>query len=401
MIFIQIASYRDKQLYSTIKQCIDMAKYPDQLRFGVCWQHGPDESLYDLVLDDRIKVVEYPYEQSKGACWARSITQQMYGGEEFTMQIDSHSRFVQDWDEQLINMWAGLNDPKAILTCYPPNYTPDTDPQTWYKTPQICNVYRFIHRYSVSRPADMPDLATRTTPRKGVFVAAGFIFGPASIIQDVPYDPQFYFTGEEIAITLRLFTHGYNIYHPHILILHHYYARPNDAKHWTDHQNWGEYDKVAHERLDSLLGHNDIDLGQYGLGTERTVEDFKNYSGIDYKNAIVHEYAEKGGEPPYEYDEEGWNNAKETYLEFLSWDPANIDTADDISFWAFIVEDQHGVAIHRHDVLIGDRPDIINKETNTLGFEFDHNPKKQIVTSLLIWPFSKSKGWLQNTKFPV
>jgi len=401
MIFIQIASYRDKQLYPTIRQCIDMAKHPENLSFGICWQHDDTENLYELVNDPRIRISAHPYQESKGACWARSITQSLYRGEAFTMQIDSHSRFVKDWDEILVNTWLDLADPKAILTCYPPNYTPDTDPSLWYHIPQICNVYKFIHKYTISRPMDMPEWENRDKARRGVFVAAGFIFGPGKIIADVPYDPEFYFTGEEIALTVRYFTHGYNIYHPHRLILHHYYSRPNDPKHWGDNQKWGEYDREAHRRLDGLLGFIELDLGKFGLGNARTLEDFKNYSGIDYDKKVVHEKTEKGGEPPMEYDEEGWNNVIETYSDFLNWDPTNIDTADDVTFWAMIIQDQDSIAIHRHDILKENRPDIINKEVNSFGFEFDYNPKKQKVSSLLIWPYSASKGWLNNTTFKL
>lgn len=401
MIFIQIASYRDTQLYPTIRQCIDMARHPENLTFGICWQHDETENLYELVNDPRIKIIAYPYQESKGACWARSITQSLHNGEPFTMQIDSHSRFVKDWDVLLTDMWLDLNDPKAILTCYPPNYTPNTDPDKWYHVPQICNVYKFIHKYSVSRPMDMPEWESRTTPRRGVFTAAGFIFGPASIIKDVPYDPEFYFTGEEIALTLRFFTNGYNLYHPHKLVLYHYYARPEDHKHWSDHEKWYEFDALAHRRLDALLGHNDIALGIYRLGTERSLEDFKNYSGIDYVQAVVHEKTEKALEPPQDYDTDGWNNVKDYYSGILTWEPEKVDTADDVTFWALIVQDQDDIAIHRVDVITEDRPDIINKEINSYMFEFEHNPKKQRVTSLLIWPYSKSKGWLNNTKFKI
>lgn len=402
MIFVQIASYRDPELVKTIEHCLKMAKYPDDLRFGICFQHAEDEFLPDRILmDKRFRVIDVPYQESKGACWARNLTQSLYNNEEYTMQIDSHSRFVQDWDEIVVKMWESLYDPMALLTCYPPNYDPNQVPGAWYKTPQICNVYKFIHKYIVSRPMDMPDLDVRTIPRRGVFVAAGFMFGPGKIIQDVPYDPNFYFTGEESALAVRFFTKGYNIYHPHKLILHHYYSRPDHAKHWSDHSDWGKYDGTSHERLDALLGYSEMDLGIYGLGTIRTLEDYKNYAGIDFKNKLVHEYTEKGGEPPHQYDESGWQNVTETYNKLFTWDADQIDSAEDVTFWALIVQDQDGTAIYRQDVLAVHEPEIIEKLRTEKFLTFNHNPYKQKVTSLLIWPYSQSKGWLQSTTFAV
>ena len=42
-IFISIASYRDKELLPTIEDCLNQAKYPDRLRFGICWQHSKED----------------------------------------------------------------------------------------------------------------------------------------------------------------------------------------------------------------------------------------------------------------------------------------------------------------------------------------------------------------------
>ncbi len=44
-IFVQIASYRDPELLPTIRDCIDKAKYPENLTFGICWQHDETESF--------------------------------------------------------------------------------------------------------------------------------------------------------------------------------------------------------------------------------------------------------------------------------------------------------------------------------------------------------------------
>ena len=404
-IFIQIASYRDPELVPTIKHLLEKAKHPEQLTFGICNQFSMDddwENLDQYRKDDRFRIIDVDFRHSKGACWARHLTQLLHKDEHFTMQIDSHCRFVQDWDELVVDMWESLHDDKAILTCYPPNYNPGLPENQWYHTPQICNLYKFDHRYTVSRPMDMPEWKNRTSPRRGIFIAAGFIFGLGRIIKDVPYDPEFYFSGEEIALALRFFTNGYNIYHPHKLILHHFYSRPENKKHWGDHTNWGSYNKVATERLDALLGHNDIQLGSYGLGSIRTIDDYKNYAGVDYKNFLVHEYTEKGGEPPHEYDEDGWNNIKVQYSNVLRWDSSQVDTAEDVTFWAFIVMDQYDIAIHRWDALTEDNQDIIiNRNINERTFQFEHNPKKQIPTNLLVWPYSKSKGWLEKSNFKI
>ena len=103
-IFIQIASYRDPELLNTLKDCIENAEHPDRLRFGICWQHSPEDEWDTMDLykdDDRFRILDVNYKDSTGACWARNLLQQLYEDETYTLQIDSHTRFIKNWDYEL------------------------------------------------------------------------------------------------------------------------------------------------------------------------------------------------------------------------------------------------------------------------------------------------------------
>jgi len=69
-IFVQIASYRDPQLLPTLRDCIKNAKNPDNLVFGICWQHDETDSLDEFKDDKRFKIIDVPYKESKGVCWS-------------------------------------------------------------------------------------------------------------------------------------------------------------------------------------------------------------------------------------------------------------------------------------------------------------------------------------------
>ena len=106
-IFVQIASYRDPELIPTIKSCINNAKNPESLVFGICRQFNPEDKFDDLTeyeMDNRFRILNVPFEKTKGVCWARNQVQQLYNEEEYTLQIDSHMRFEKNWDEEMINM---------------------------------------------------------------------------------------------------------------------------------------------------------------------------------------------------------------------------------------------------------------------------------------------------------
>lgn len=76
-IFIQIASYRDPQLVPTIKNAIENAKRPKNLVFSIARQFHPEDgfdNLDEFRKDKRFRILDIPYEESQGVCWARNLT---------------------------------------------------------------------------------------------------------------------------------------------------------------------------------------------------------------------------------------------------------------------------------------------------------------------------------------
>ncbi len=98
-IFVQIASYRDPQLIPTIEDMLEKASHPENLTFGICWQYDETEDINKYDDDPRFKISKHHYTESEGLGWARHITNTLYSGEKYTLQIDSHHRFVEGWDD--------------------------------------------------------------------------------------------------------------------------------------------------------------------------------------------------------------------------------------------------------------------------------------------------------------
>jgi Glycosyltransferase (GlcNAc) len=412
-IFVQIAAYRDPELIPTIKHCLERAKNPQDLTFGICYQYneGEENKLEEFENDSRFKITKVPYQDSKGACWARSKCNELYNGEDFSLQIDSHMRFVPDWDEVILAYWKNFEDPKTILTAYPPQYEPGQPESEWKTVPHMINVHSFKDGQTEQRPDSPKTFLEKQAPYRAVHVAAGFIFGPGSWVTDVPYDPEFYFGGEETALGIRMYTHGYNIYHPHIIIVYHYYERKNESKHWSDDKEWGAKSIVANDRLNCLLTRNkNFDLGKYDIGNERTLRDWEIYSGIDYARNIIHMDTVAGKEPPVDLtDITKWSYEKKTFKKIVQWDYSQIEQCDDIRFWGFFFKDQNGHELHRLDFKFANHPegsspgcdDIISGKVNQMEFEFKYYFPAQTPKTFMIWPYSNSKGWLNSASWPL
>jgi len=80
--------------------------------------------MEEFTNDDRFKILDYHWTQSKGLCWARSEIQKLWNSEEYTMQLDSHHRFIVNWDEELIEMIKMTGSEKPIITSYAGMYRP-------------------------------------------------------------------------------------------------------------------------------------------------------------------------------------------------------------------------------------------------------------------------------------
>ena len=74
-IFVQIASYRDPELQWTVQDLFNKAAKPERIFAGICWQFDPEADNHCFQVPyprpDQVRVVNFRYQDSKGANWAR------------------------------------------------------------------------------------------------------------------------------------------------------------------------------------------------------------------------------------------------------------------------------------------------------------------------------------------
>lgn len=421
-IFIQIAAYRDPQLIPTIKDCIANAKWPENLIFCIAWQHGPEEKIDELKNMVNVKIIDIPHLESKGACWARNQIQQRYTDEEYTLQLDSHHRFVKDWDELVIGMYKQLQakgHAKPLLTGYIPSFDPDNDPGARIHTPWRMDFDRFIPEGAVFfLPASIDDWRERTEPVPSRFYSAHFCFTSGNFCKEVPHDPDYYFHGEEISIAVRAFTHGYDLFHPHRVIAWHEYTRKGRTKHWDDHtgqnktvtsdkKDWGERNAASHKRnrcLFSMDGekYESIQWGPYGFGTVRSLRDYETYAGLHFGKRAIQQITLDKLYPPntlhktYATVEEWENSFLKVFKHCidLSLDKINLN---DYHFWCVAFEREDNSLIYRQDADQNECARLLTEARDPNGdkyiklwrtFETNEKPHHWVV-----WPNSYSAGW--------
>ena len=406
-IFIQIASYRDPQLLPTLKDMIDKADHPENLRIGICWQHSLDDSwdnLNDYINDSRFRILDVNNKDSKGVCWARNSVQQLYDNEKYTMQLDSHHRFADHWDTDLIEMLTKLQTKgykKPLLTGYIPSFDPENDPQARIMEPWKMNFDRFIPEGAVFfLPASFDTWDSREEPLPARFYSAHFCFTVGEFAKEVQHDPDYYFHGEEISVAVRAYTHGYDLFHPHKVVCWHEYTRKGRKKQWDDDKEWGkrnEYCHLKNRKLFEMDGEKrDIDFGKYGFGEVRSLKDYERYSGLCFKKRGITKRVQEHKAPPdpttsdLEY-EEFQKHLMSIFKHCIDIQYSQVPE-NDYDFWAVAFKDKDGNDIYRQDA---DANEVLRMKNDPDNYckvwrEFQTDVKP---SSWLVWPHSISKGW--------
>ena len=300
-IFIGIASFLDYEIRNTIIDCVNKAKNPENLNFSVCLQYddklGTNERcIDDLVEKYNIKIKKYHYSLSNGGCWARNIVQSLYSGETYSLQIDSHTRFVQNWDEIIVSDYLDLRkiSEKPLITCMPPYYQRDDDlsVDTYFENMDnltlfhVPKITKLSEEYWAMIETNVK-LDSCLVNKQMLTLQGGFVFSDGAWVVDVKQDPEHYYTGEEFALAIRSFTHGYDLYTPKRFICWHRSHNSPNVKHWnaTSDEIGSKFHRKAMTRLRMLIEGGD--LGEYGLGKARTIKEYSEYSGVNFETKLV------------------------------------------------------------------------------------------------------------------
>lgn len=305
-IFVSVPAYRDDECQDTVLDIFNKAKYPERIYVGVVQQikfkhencfNNCDECKRRLE-NGQIKVIEYDYSEARGPCQARHQASTMWSGQEYYMQIDSHTKFEPDWDVTMMEEFDLTRDPKAVIGSYPPTDTQmeEIKSSNFKKTPMMCDGGKFTREGLPKISAvlvDIPDDHRRPIPVP--FVGANLMVMHYQALFDVPFDPylSFLFFGEEILLSARLWTSGYNFYAPRKSFCSHHYVREGKPKFSSDIPGYKRCKKLVAERVKYVtrintnpeLVHPDYrrEVEIYGLGKERSIEDFWAFAGVDFQ----------------------------------------------------------------------------------------------------------------------
>lgn len=306
-IFISIASYRDPLLQTTVVDAYRNASNPGNLVFGIVDQSDKDETfrLNELPFRQQVRYLRVDPIYARGACWARSAAQSLWSNEDYYFQIDSHTLFEPGWDTHLIENYKMLAQyhTKPVITAYPHAFEVVNNDITNLKRTKFSGMLTLVAGDAFVGPTEMyvhttASILGYSTPVHGYLISGNYLFTSGTIVEQVPYDPFLFFSGEEHSLALRLWTHGYNIFHVPNVPIYTHYGRDYRTTMWSDKLEaqrpikWWQLDMRSKSRLADVVTGKDV--GKYGLGTDRTLADYIRLTGIDYLNRTTEARAKNG-----------------------------------------------------------------------------------------------------------
>ncbi len=244
-IYVSIASYRDLELGFTVYDLLSKAKYPKRVFVSI---YDQDEHHIDLSgVFKRFGVTQYVhkkvhYSESTGVGKARYETQKNLSvNHKYYLQIDSHTRFEEHWDEKLINdyeehipFWGNY-----IMSTYPQEYKYDEDRNVNLLNGTKSNMLKIVKSdFEFKFKAEYNGHVESYFGEETGYFCGGFAFGYARLFPK--NNKQVYFDGEEQMLSVRLFENDVTIVAPFRNYVYHDYVGEMRIRNWTKNEGWEE-----------------------------------------------------------------------------------------------------------------------------------------------------------------
>lgn len=139
-IFVSIPTMNDKEYLNTIEKIFDQAKHPDRIHVGtsIFWKKQDVENnkkpffkTFNDTLLNKYKNVKFDilyWDNYPGVGNGRIQPLKHFNGEKYYLSLDSHTHFVKEWDDKVIDLYEGSKETfgsKRMLTTYLPAYFPN------------------------------------------------------------------------------------------------------------------------------------------------------------------------------------------------------------------------------------------------------------------------------------
>lgn len=239
-IFIAVPSLNDPELLKTIKLIFKNAKNPKNVYVGLFYQYATkiEKELIELEMQayKNVRLKMGFIKDYLGISNGRNNAIFLYNGEDYILQIDSHTKFDKGWDVNLINIFNEaveyVDSKKIILTAYLNEYSyKDTmfGLKSYYPKKSDIPSYTYMNNSKMILDY-LPKWRNNYDKQNKDFLpsrkfSANFVFTYGRYAKDLLLEEEVFFWSEEYTKSIDLLSKGYALVHPNkSLKLTHYYG---------------------------------------------------------------------------------------------------------------------------------------------------------------------------------
>jgi len=260
-IFVSVPSVQDTEYYKTLKDIFENSDNPQNIFVGSA--HSIPFKNSRIIQETKNLTNKYSKNvrlkflnkyRAEGVGFGRLESMSMYDGEDYVLQIDSHTLLTKSWDSKLLQSYEEAKSfsksKKTIMSCYLPGYLYVSESQRQFnenKNPMYAcylteedkkagvdkdkveiwdSIYSLIPRWTTPINLDFYDFINSryTFARK---LNANFIFSDRQFAEDYKYiiPWNFLFFEEEFIMSVEAHSLGYSFVHPNFnFFLGHIYS---------------------------------------------------------------------------------------------------------------------------------------------------------------------------------
>jgi hypothetical protein len=249
------------------------------------------------------------------------------------------------------------------------------------------------------RPSLLHGWQNMTEPAPSRFLSGHFCFADNHWAKTVLHDQDIFFSGEELNLTVRSYTHGYDMFHPHKLVIWHATMREERSGMlvWDDQSkrgdDWWTQQNIARAKIRQLLRTEDngFDLTGYDLGTERTLHDYEKYAGLLFETRGIQQETIDKKYPPntnnFETEEE-WKKSFSTIFKHCIDVSYSSVPEKDYEYWVVAFHNDKDETLYRRDADINEINGFFTDPDGYCKVWRDFNTTQK-PTYWVVWPYSK------------
>lgn len=264
-IFISIASMADSELIPTVLDILEKAEHPENLTLSIFVQDekSPRDQILKLTKEHKAKLKfgHVGISEARGVGYARHQTQLHLNPtmHKYYLQIDSHTRFIQAWDTEIVNDYT-LSEQhwgNHIYSVYPWGYEYRDGKVAFFKEYHLTSMDIVVSPgrdgyFGKPRQYQGNEFGELTG-----FHCGGFAFGYSSFFYNNKYPPKVFYDGEEAYMSITFYRNGVKVVAPNKNYIFHDYNGVAEKRRFSslvfqDDSKYLDYDKAQTLREEQI-----------------------------------------------------------------------------------------------------------------------------------------------------